>query len=390
MTAALTRPTRWLADAAAAPVLRGPPGAPDRWFASLDDRAYRHQVARLDARAGGRRRRARRRAAPAPPHPAQRGGRARRPRRAGVGHLHGTELLMLEQAEPGRWPHLPGLAGAHAPLGGRLRAADRALASHVERVERLLGIDADAAWRPERLRPRGLPPAPRRPGLDSGTSTSSRPRRAGRPARSPAPSRYDEDDLAAFAGDGPVLLYVGRFTAVKRLALLIEAYARARPRFARPAPLVHPRRLPGRVGGRAPAGDDPAHGRRGRLPRRLARPRRAAGVPLRGRRGRPAQRPRAVRPGARGGDGLRPARDRRRRVTARRRSSAPGARAGWSRPTTAPASAPRSPRPSTIRGIAPAAARRPRRTRRPASPGPRWPDEVAEVYDDVVSPSSRR
>ena len=35
-----------------------------------------------------------------------------------------------------------------------------------------------------------------------------------------------------------MLLYVGRFTEVKRLPLLIEAFARARPRFAEPAALV--------------------------------------------------------------------------------------------------------------------------------------------------------
>ena len=50
--------------------------------------------------------------------------------------------------------------------------------------------------------------------------------------------RYEAADLGAFAGEGPVLLYVGRFTGVKRLPLLVEAYARARRGFARPAPLV--------------------------------------------------------------------------------------------------------------------------------------------------------
>ena len=35
-----------------------------------------------------------------------------------------------------------------------------------------------------------------------------------------------------------MLLYVGRFTEVKRLPLLIEAFAAARPRFAGPAALV--------------------------------------------------------------------------------------------------------------------------------------------------------
>jgi glycosyltransferase involved in cell wall biosynthesis len=38
--------------------------------------------------------------------------------------------------------------------------------------------------------------------------------------------------------EGTVLLYVGRFTEVKRLPLLIEAFARARPRFGEPAALV--------------------------------------------------------------------------------------------------------------------------------------------------------
>ena len=52
---------------------------------------------------------------------------------------------------------------------------------------------------------------------------------------------YSEGDLEAFRdehGETPVLLYVGRFTEVKRLPLLIEAYAAARPGFARRAPLV--------------------------------------------------------------------------------------------------------------------------------------------------------
>lgn len=56
--------------------------------------------------------------------------------------------------------------------------------------------------------------------------------------------RYDDEDLRWFeARDGerdhaPVLLFVGRFTEVKRVPLLVRAYARARPRFDMPAPLV--------------------------------------------------------------------------------------------------------------------------------------------------------
>jgi glycosyltransferase involved in cell wall biosynthesis len=49
-----------------------------------------------------------------------------------------------------------------------------------------------------------------------------------------------------------VLLYVGRFTAVKRVGLLIEAYADARERFSRPAPLVLLGGFPGEWEGEHP------------------------------------------------------------------------------------------------------------------------------------------
>jgi glycosyltransferase involved in cell wall biosynthesis len=49
---------------------------------------------------------------------------------------------------------------------------------------------------------------------------------------------YDTQDLAPFQAGAPVLVYVGRFTAVKRLPLLIAAHARANQRLGRPAPLV--------------------------------------------------------------------------------------------------------------------------------------------------------
>jgi D-inositol-3-phosphate glycosyltransferase len=59
----------------------------------------------------------------------------------------------------------------------------------------------------------------------------------------PGSIRYRDEDLRWFepqpSGErAPVLLFVGRFTEVKRVPLLIRAYARARERFATPAPLV--------------------------------------------------------------------------------------------------------------------------------------------------------
>ena len=49
-----------------------------------------------------------------------------------------------------------------------------------------------------------------------------------------------------------MLLYVGRFTEVKRIPLLIEAYERARPGFARRAPLVIVGGFPGEWEGEHP------------------------------------------------------------------------------------------------------------------------------------------
>jgi glycosyltransferase involved in cell wall biosynthesis len=59
----------------------------------------------------------------------------------------------------------------------------------------------------------------------------------------PGTIRYTERDIDHFADPAtgeplPVLLFVGRFLAMKRVPLLVRAYARARPRLDVPAPLV--------------------------------------------------------------------------------------------------------------------------------------------------------
>ena len=63
---------------------------------------------------------------------------------------------------------------------------------------------------------------------------------------------YREDQLEPFRAGGPVLLYVGRYTEVKRIPLLIRAHTRARERFARPAPLVLLGGFPGEWEGEHP------------------------------------------------------------------------------------------------------------------------------------------
>ena len=136
-----------------------------------------------------------------------------------VGHLHGTELLMLEAIERGEaaMGARRGVGAADAPLGGGLRAPARAL--------RHPG------------RPRRAAPRHRRRAAACRSPTAST-RELFRPQELDRGAHWGRH-LEALAGyEGTVLLYVGRFTAVKRVPLLIEAYAAAQERFAERAPLV--------------------------------------------------------------------------------------------------------------------------------------------------------
>ena len=120
---------------------------------------------------------------------------------------------------------------------------------------------------------------------------------------------YDDTDLEVFTdpdtgAPAPVLMFVGRYTEVKRIPLLIRAYARAREHFDRVGAAGHLGRLPRRVGGRAPPHGGHGRGRRQRVLRGVARPRRAARGPgVRGRDGH-ALHQRVVRPGVHRGHGV--------------------------------------------------------------------------------------
>ena len=175
-----------------------------------------------------------------------------------VGHLHGTELLMLEaiEADPGRWAH----AGAWADrLRGWAAACERVIvlsetAGGARRATCSASTPTAACWsRTGSTRRRSV--RGRSTTARTGGATWSTSRAAGRRASPRARSRYAEADLAAFAddeGETPVLLYVGRFTEVKRLPLLIEAYEAARPGLARRAPLVIVGGFPGEWEGEHP------------------------------------------------------------------------------------------------------------------------------------------
>ena len=157
------------------------PGQPDRVFAALDDLAYRRQVGRVVT--------ARCEAAGAADadvlhlhHLTPLNAAAARvaPDVPVVGHLHGTELLMLEEIDDGAdWPHAAAWARAPARLGRRVRAADRR-AGQRRAGGRAARRPRGAARRtPERVRPEGLPPARGRPRRDLG----ARARLGRRPAR---------------------------------------------------------------------------------------------------------------------------------------------------------------------------------------------------------------
>ena len=356
MTRALEAPDPMLADPPMHPSYEDRAGAPDRIFASLDDAEYERQVVawcRALQAAG---------AADAdvlhlhhltPIHEAA----ARvAPGVPVVGHLHGTELLMLEaiEADPAGWAHAAAWAER---LRGWAAACERVIVlseTAVKRAER----PARRGPRPlragpERVRPGGVPSAGRSTTRRTGGAISWRSRRAGRRASPRGRSRYSEADLAAFAdddGETPVLLYVGPLHR-GQAAAAADRGLRARPARAsrRRAPLVIVGGFPGEWEGEHPLETIRRVGARGRVPGRLARPRRAARVPRRLRRRGAALGARAVRPGAGRGDGVRPAGDRGRRLRARPTSSTTARPAGWSSPTTASRSPTRSSTRSTAR-----------------------------------------
>ncbi len=243
-TAAREAPDPLLADPPFHPSYEDRPGAPDRVFARVDDDAYEHLVSTWE--------RELRDAGAAECDllhlhhltPINEAAARAFPDKPVVGHLHGTEVLMLNEIAAG-----PPEGWEHAEVW-----ADR-MRGWAQRCERLLVLSADAAERAPALLgvdPARVVPAPN--GFDP-KLFDRRPLRGEERLRlwrrwlveeprgwdesgEPGSVSYTEQDLKAFADDAPVMLYVGRYTEVKRIPLLIRAYARARERFSRPAPLV--------------------------------------------------------------------------------------------------------------------------------------------------------
>lgn len=169
-----------------------------------------------------------------------------------VTHLHGTELKMLAAIARGE----PTIDGPYAEWwSSRMRASARRSAATIttsphdqSAAVRLLGIDPDTVH----AIPNGVDIArftPQRPSSEDRRThwlrwLVSDPRGWNEATSTPGSIRYAEADVIAGFFDAetgeafPVLMYVGRFLAFKRVPLLVRAYARARAQMSVPAPLV--------------------------------------------------------------------------------------------------------------------------------------------------------
>jgi len=229
------------------------PGAPDRVFAALDGAAYAHQV-----EAWARELRAVDAAAADVLYlhhltPLNAAAARVAPEVPVVGHLHGTELLLLEAiaARPDRWPHGPEWARRLCTWAGRCRRMVVAPGNQ-ERAIGLLDLEPDRFV----AVPNGFDPLVFRP-LEADRRAVWRrvlvdEPRGWRPGEEPGSVRYDERALDALER-GPVIVYVGRFTETKRLPLLLEAFAGARARMDAPVSLVLVGGHPGEWEGEHPA-----------------------------------------------------------------------------------------------------------------------------------------
>jgi glycosyltransferase involved in cell wall biosynthesis len=157
-----------------------------------------------------------------------------------VGHLHGTELLMLERIAEDDHPGWRHAAAWRRRMRRWAQRCDRIIVlaeGQVERAVDTLGVE------PSRITvsPNGFDPALfHRREIDRHAFWERhlvRTPRGWRPGEGEGTIRYTLDDIARLT-EGPIVISVGRFTEVKRTALLVRAFAHARRATDQPASLV--------------------------------------------------------------------------------------------------------------------------------------------------------
>ncbi|MEJ7894458.1 MAG: glycosyltransferase family 4 protein [Solirubrobacteraceae bacterium] len=157
-----------------------------------------------------------------------------------VGHLHGTELLMLEKiaaGAPAHWAHADAWVARMRDWALGCARLLLLAEGQVERAVRLLGVDADRCS----VIPNGFDPQTFSPGsIDRAAFWHEQlvaAPRGWRPGEGEGSVTYSAEQLAPLA-EGPVVTSCGRFTEVKRVGLLIEAWADAQRRMRRRGALV--------------------------------------------------------------------------------------------------------------------------------------------------------
>jgi glycosyltransferase involved in cell wall biosynthesis len=170
-----------------------------------------------------------------------------------IGHVHGTELLMLEEIEQGPpvgWEHAQEWAARLRRWAAQCRRIVVNDRGGLTRAAELLGLEEERfACIPNGFDTTFVPgEVDRRAHWHR--HLVERPR-GWLPGGAPGSVAYRDQDLEAL--DGTVLLAVGRFTEVKRLPLLIEAFAEAQTAFDKRAALVLIGGYPGEWEGEHPA-----------------------------------------------------------------------------------------------------------------------------------------
>jgi glycosyltransferase involved in cell wall biosynthesis len=239
-TAALQAEDPLRADPPFHPSYEDRPGAPDRVFARVDEATYRHLVtawSRILREAGA--------AEAEVLHlhhltPLNEAAQCVAPEVPVVGHLHGTELLLLEAiaaGPPTQWTYAQAWAERMRRWAASCQCLLIASASQVTRAQRVLPVEASRFV----VLPNGVDPTRfARRSVDRKALWQrvlvDHPQ-GWVPGGSPGSVAYTAEQIRPLA-EGPVLVFVGRFTAIKRTRLLITAYQRAQPAFVTPAPLV--------------------------------------------------------------------------------------------------------------------------------------------------------
>jgi glycosyltransferase involved in cell wall biosynthesis len=234
------------------------PDAPDRVFASVDDEVFERLVAtwqrQLERSGAGE-------ADVLHLHhltPINEAAERAFPRVPRVGHLHGTELLMLREIDsgpPSGWENAEAWAERMRAWARRCERLFVLSPDAVRRVPELLGVEPErVVWAPNGFDPVGFDrnPLTGEERLAHWRRWLVEEPRGWDESGEPGSVGYGDSDLEAFRDGGPVLLYVGRYTEVKRIPLLIRAHARATERFGRRVPLVLLGGFPGEWEGEHP------------------------------------------------------------------------------------------------------------------------------------------